>query len=357
MSETQPKTNAWRLRFTALLVLGVLGVLTGTLMGLFGPFWWVADLASHFAVYYTLAGAGLFVLALLLRRWVWSGIALFVLVINGILIWPAFMPVTTPVPTGSSLLTVAQLNILHMNRNKEAVGAFLKDCDADLIFIQEADPWWDRELRGMGLPYIIAESQPREGSFGMSLLAHRSLAEGDAIVLKDTHVIDLADGFTGAERPAIEAMLLLNGQPVRILSVHPPPPVSAKLTALRDSVLRQAKRWSEEQTDPHVVIGDLNTTPWSYAFRLLTEEDQLMSTHVGYGNQGTWPTRLPMPWYLPIDHCLHSREWVCIDRRVGAYTGSDHRPLMVTLALSPMSGPPPATEPQVDPTPAHANAP
>jgi len=327
----------------AVLVLGVLVVFTATLMSLIGRFWWIADLMSHFAVYYTLAGAGLLILALLLRRWVWSGMALFVLVINGALIWPSFMPATRHVPTGSSLLTVAQVNVLHMNRDKQAVSSYLNDCDADLIFVQEADAWWDQTIREMDLPYIIAESQPREGSFGVLMLAHTSLVDDDAIVLKDTHVIDLADGFTGHERPAIEAILHLNSQPVRILCIHPPPPVSALHTRLRDSVLDKAKQWSDEQTDPHVVIGDLNTTPWSYAFRILTHDGQLVSTQNGLGNQGTWPSRLPMPWYLPIDHCVHSAEWVCIDHRVGEHIGSDHWPLLVTLALPPGPGKIPQT--------------
>lgn len=338
MSETQQTISPWRLRLTAVMVLGVLGVFTGTLMSLVGRFWWFADLASHFAVYYTLAGAGLLVFALLLRRWVWSGLALFVVVVNGVLIWPTFAPVSGTVPPGASLLTLAQVNVLHKNRNSEAVRAFLDDCEADLIFVQEADEWWGSTIRGMAVPYTIVESQPREGSFGMLLLAHDSLVEDDAIVLRDTHVIDLADGFTGAERPAIEALLLLNGQPVRILSVHPPPPTRRQLAALRDSVLRQARQWSDEQTDPHVVIGDLNTSPWSYAFRILTDDGQLISTQDGWGNQGTWPTMFTMPWYLPIDHCLHSGEkhggeWVCVDRWIGAYTGSDHWPLQVTLAM------------------------
>lgn len=349
MSETQPKTGPWRLRFTAVLVMGGLGVLAGTLAGLAGPFWWVADLASHFAVYYAVAAAGLLVLALLLRQWVWSGVTLFVLILNCILIWPSFVPVTTRVPPGSSLLTLALVNIEHMNRNESAVGNYLQACNADLIFIQETDPWWDRTLRGMDLPYLIAESQPREGAFGMSLLVHESLAEGDTVVLEQTRVTDLAGGFSGAERPAIQATLSLNGHTVRILSIHPPPPVSRRNTALRDSVLRQARHWSDEQTDPHVIIGDLNTTPWSYAFRLLTSDDQLVSTHVGRGNQGTWPTRYPMPWYLPIDHCLHSRDWVCVDRQIGDYTGSDHWPVRVTLALPPESVSPPAANPSKTP--------
>jgi hypothetical protein len=68
---------------------------------------------------------------------------------------------------------------------------------------------------------------------------------------------------------------------------------------------------------------------------ILTADGELISTLDGRGNQGTWPTHLPMPWLLPIDHCLHSLEWDCVAREIGPETGSDHLPLLVSLALKP----------------------
>jgi endonuclease/exonuclease/phosphatase (EEP) superfamily protein YafD len=104
---------------------------------------------------------------------------------------------------------------------------------------------------------------------------------------------------------------------------------------MRDAILLKAKAWADAQTDPHLIIGDLNTTPWSHAFTSLTGDGELISTQAGFGNQGTWPTHLPMPWLLPIDHCVVSREWVCVGREIGPETGSDHLPLLVSLALVP----------------------
>ncbi len=333
MSEMKPGKSLWSLWLDDLLALGVLGVLVGTLFSLLGRFWWVADLASHFTVYYALAGGGLFIVAVLMRCRIRVGLALLVLIVNGLLVWPVFMPMTPPDATGSEVLKLVQMNVLHMNRDKRRVGDFLRGCDADFVMVQEVDPWWDRTLREMDTPFSMAESQPRDGSFGMALLVREKLGDDAAITLLGTRVLDMADGFDGDERPSIEVTLLLEGRRVRVLGIHPPPPVSARTTALRDSVLRYAKQWADEQSDPHIVIGDLNTTPWSYAFSILAGDGQLSSTQNGYGNQGTWPTRLPMPLLLPIDHCLISGEWLCTGRRIGEETGSDHRPLVVSLAL------------------------
>jgi endonuclease/exonuclease/phosphatase (EEP) superfamily protein YafD len=330
---------------TLLLGLAVLGLVSATLAGRLGRFWWAADLFSHFAVYYAVAGVGLFVVSVWLRRWVWSVLALTVLVINGLLIWPVIVPTATAPAGGSAVLRLALVNVLHKNRDRGRVTEFLRDCGADFVFVQEFDPWWDRVLREADVPYRIAASRPREGSFGIALLVNEALDDDPEIALQGTRVFDFADGVNGAERPAIEATLLLGGRRVGLLSVHPPPPVSAKLTALRDRVLRRAKQWADEQTDPHVIIGDLNTTPWSYAFSILTGDGKLVSTLDGRGNQGTWPTSLPMPWLLPIDHCLHSDDLVSLDRRIGAMTGSDHLPLIVSLTFLRPPEPPADAEP------------
>lgn len=317
-----------------LLGLAVAGLASATLAGRLGRCWWVADLLSHFAVYYALAGVGLCIVAALFKRWVSSGLALSVLLINGMLIWPAFAPVTITAPGGPVVLRLALMNVMHKNRDRARVVGFIRNCEADIVFVQEVDPWWDGVLREMDAPYRIAVSRPGEGSFGIALLVREALDEDLDISLESARVLDFSDGVQGAQRPAIEATLLLGGRRVRVLSIHPPPPVSAGLTQLRDSVLRRAKDWADEQSDPHIVIGDLNTTPWSYAFSILTGDGQLLSTLDGRGNQGTWPTTRPMPWLLPIDHCLLSEGLICVDRRIGPETGSDHLPLSVDLALT-----------------------
>ncbi len=334
MSETRPGKSLWSRWLDDLLALGILSVLAGTLFSLLGRFWWVADLASHFAVYYTLAGGGLLIVALLMRRRVRTGLALLILIINGLFIWPTFAPTTTPVPSGSAVLKLAQVNVWHRNRDRGRVVDLIRNCNADIVFVQEVDAWWDNVLREEDTKYRVAASQPGEGSFGLAMLI-RDDAGLQNIELESTQIFDFASDSDDAQRPSIEATLLLNGRRVTLLSIHPPPPVSSELTELRDSILKKAKGWASQQTEPHIVIGDLNTTPWSYAFSILTGDGELISTLDGWGNQGTWPMARSMPWLLPIDHCLVSRKWVCIDRRIGQPTGSDHLPLLVSLAIPP----------------------
>jgi endonuclease/exonuclease/phosphatase (EEP) superfamily protein YafD len=309
-----------------------------TVAGWLGRFWWVADLSSHFTVYYTVGSAVVLLLAVVLRRWRTAVVLLIVLSLNAWSIYPTFFGGGGAVDAKGPLLRLAQVNLLHKNRDRERAIDFISHCEADIMIVQEVDPWWERVISEADTPYRFEVSRPRDGSFGIALLSRESLAGDQRIVVESTRVIDFANGFAGAERPAVEATLLLDGRRVKLLSIHPPPPVSAGLTALRDSILRQAKEWAGAQTAPHIIIGDLNTTPWSYAFSILTGDGQLVSTLDGLGNQGTWPTGLPLPWKLPIDHCLLSEGLICIDRRIGTEIGSDHLPLMMELMLSPAVG-------------------
>jgi endonuclease/exonuclease/phosphatase (EEP) superfamily protein YafD len=79
-----------------------------------------------------------------------------------------------------------------------------------------------------------------------------------------------------------------------------------------------------------VVLGDLNASPWSTDFRLLLDAG-LLDSERGFGPQGTFPAGWAVQ--LPIDHCLHDPALVTTAREVGADLGSDHRPLLVELAL------------------------
>ncbi len=81
-----------------------------------------------------------------------------------------------------------------------------------------------------------------------------------------------------------------------------------------------------------MVVGDLNASPWSYAFRPLADSDLVNSLN-GFGLQATWPSVLG-PFGVPIDHLLHSAEFTTVTRRTGPSLGSEHRSVFITLALA-----------------------
>ncbi len=336
MSESVKKKRS--LTLTGLLSLMLLGLIGATAIGGLGRFWWRADLLSHFAVYWAAGSAAVLLLALVLKRWRIAGITAVVLCIHVWSLYPVWLGGTKPVDDALPVLSVTHINILCTNRDKQSAIDFINRCDTDLLIVQEMNGWWEDVLTESDIPYRFEASHRREDSFGIGLLVRESLDDEERLVVESSNLMDYGDGHGSGLWPAIEATVLLDERRVKLLTIHPPPPVSAGFTRLRDDMLRKAKAWADEQADPHVIIGDLNTTPWSYAFDILADDGELVSTQNGFGNQGTWPTRLPAPWLLPIDHCLVSPGLVCTDRRIGEPTGSDHLPLVVTLGLGPEAG-------------------
>lgn len=79
---------------------------------------------------------------------------------------------------------------------------------------------------------------------------------------------------------------------------------------------------------PVLLIGDLNTVPWSDDFERLTGKDFI---RLPIGLRSTWLNGSPAVG-LPIDHAL-IRGDIIASAEAGPWFGSDHRPIIVRIAL------------------------
>jgi endonuclease/exonuclease/phosphatase (EEP) superfamily protein YafD len=79
------------------------------------------------------------------------------------------------------------------------------------------------------------------------------------------------------------------------------------------------------------MIGDMNTTPWSASMRRAAAIGVRRAT----GLTPTWPAVVGSTVLIPIDHVLASPHWTVVARKRGPHIGSDHRPVVVSLALRP----------------------
>jgi endonuclease/exonuclease/phosphatase (EEP) superfamily protein YafD len=89
-----------------------------------------------------------------------------------------------------------------------------------------------------------------------------------------------------------------------------------------------------KEQGPVAVIGDFNATQFSRVYRQL-QEGGLRSAHEdrGRGTATTWPNLdFPFP-LIRIDQVLLSPEVACISIEEGDVPGSDHRSLIVDLAV------------------------
>ena len=82
-----------------------------------------------------------------------------------------------------------------------------------------------------------------------------------------------------------------------------------------------------------MLLGDLNATPWSPAFRSLLRNSDLRDSRQGFGIHSTWPSGT---WIMrvPLDHILVSGQVAVHSRVVGPDVGSDHRGVVVEFSLA-----------------------
>jgi endonuclease/exonuclease/phosphatase (EEP) superfamily protein YafD len=301
----------------ALLALFAVGLVS--LLACAGRCWWLLDLASHFRVQYLwLLGLTTLSLALLEhKRWAACGVAF--LSLNLYFVLPLYLGSPVPVDAKRAQLDLVVFNVHHGNEQVDEVVRYLSTQQADVLVIIEAT----RSLRdklSSALPSFHRISETRADAFGMMVYSRLPLESQETLSLGQSSL------------PAIRFRVRKDETAFSILGIHTMPPVSAENSAIRDRMLEDAATWAH--ATPHaIVVGDLNATPWSHAFRDLLDQGSLVNSQRGFGVQSSWPAQL-WPLSIPIDHGLHGSDLTTTRRSVGPFLGSDHRPLRLRIGVA-----------------------
>jgi len=307
---------------TRALVVVVAAVALLTAAAAFGrqPYF---ELATHFRVQYAIA-ATLSALALTARR---SRAAALVAVacasVNWIDVAPYFGS-ASPVAMAATPAAHVRLmlaNVYLGNRDYEALLSAVRDENPDVLVLQEVTrPWW-AHLDALRAQYPYYNALPRQGGSGIVLFSRLPLDEVEILT------------FGKSTQPGMFARIEVEGRPVSVLALHPPTPMRLDKFRFRNAQFEAAAARMRDTRGPKVLVGDLNTTPWSPYYADLVRDSGLSDPRLGAGIWPTWP--MPMPAFLriPIDHCLTSDDVRVESIRTGGRTGSDHRPLVVDLAV------------------------
>ncbi|NND99410.1 MAG: hypothetical protein HKN47_18990 [Pirellulaceae bacterium] len=294
--------------------------------GLFARVNWLADLCANLRVQQVIALVITIVITVIVKRWRFLILELMLLFVHLTWIAPAWMGRSDG--ASESDLVVMVTNVLTTNQQHELTVRQIADARADVVAVLE-------------LNHALAELLQRELE---SVFPHRLVVPKDSsnfgIALYSRHPMSDAERFE-LNVPGIEsiaATITKDGQQYRLFATHPLPPMGRNGFQRRNDHLQQlAARVADEQNSPGglptMVLGDLNVTPWSPHFDDLESVTGLSRAGRGYGLTPTWYAKSHFAMGLILDHVLISGDLQCVSHHVATDVGSDHRAVIVGLAL------------------------
>lgn len=300
------------------------------MLGYLGDWHWLLDLCAHFRWQYLLAMLPGLVVAVLLRRPVAAALLLVATLLN---VWsltsatgPGARGADPPSPEAASLPSsppdrwkLLMVNIHFDNRDLAPLLALIEAESPDVIGILELSPRAAAALAGLGTSYPVNQLTPRDDPFGIGLWSRLPGAHIEAASVPPLDLPTLRLHWNTAQSGSVWL-------------VHPFPPIGGEATAWRDVQLAYLATQLRGDGDA-ILAGDLNTTPWSAAYRRLRLVSGLQDSSAGRWPRPTWfGPNLAQVLAIPIDHVLHGDAWRVLGHRVGPDVGSDHRPVIVEFA-------------------------
>ena len=229
-------------------------------------------------------------------------------------------------------LTFASYNIhkgvgLDRRRDPERIMAVLREIDADVIALQEADLRFGQ--RHAVLPHQLLEDHGAYRAVPLSTGANSIGWHGNALLVRREFTIAEAGIVplpTIEPRGAIRADLLIEGQRVRVVGMHLDLSGLRRRQQLR-AILAHCARC--DHPAPTVLMGDLNE--WSQHGGSLRE---LHAPWRVLAPGRSFPSRRPV---AQLDRVVISPDWQCegagVHHSALAASASDHLPVWARLAL------------------------
>jgi vancomycin resistance protein VanJ len=326
----------WKLALAASLLYG--SAITGYLLARIavGERWnWIAY-ANNFIPWWALGNTILIVIALfserrgLLIACQLPGIIAF-LVLYGRLLLPRHTPAQA---TAGPPVTFATYNILSVASDPSRIQAAITALDAGVIGLVEVGP-----VHAQVFAASLAEAYPYQVMVpglpvsGVGLLSRCPIVHHEMFQPRPDSMFYL------------RAVIDLDGVPVTVYVVHPPPPrnVISPFTYDDDERTAEIKLLHDDylahETGPLIVLGDFNMTDQSDSYRQM--DDLLHDTfrEAGRGMGFTFPASIHasirlLPPLLRIDYVWHSDHFGGYNAYVAQDGGtSDHQPVVARLVL------------------------
>lgn len=297
-------------------------LLTG--LGFLGKYSWVVDLTSHFRMqYFAFQVLGLLVLVLARARFRWMVPVVLCAGLNAGFLLPYFVsPMEKATPASGKTVRVLHMNVLKYGNDFKGAAQRIRQDNPDILSLQELNPKWQQALESTGVlkrfPYRRVRKQSEIGIY-------------TSLPVINDEVIAAGPG----QMAALHTRVRVDGRPVSVIIMHPPAPVNVAYAVKQRRLflaMEQVYQAGDHIENRSMIIGDLNTTPFSWSYRRFVDHTGMQNFRTGRGYLPSWPSFAPL-LQIPIDHVLLSKGWRVRSARVGPAIGSDHLPVLVDLQL------------------------
>ena len=301
---------------TGLAALSALALVVGQ-GGRFNDF---LDLPNHFAPLTTamggLGGAAGWALGRRRSRPFAAACGIVALLLGVGLLAPEYAAAPQTGPSGGERFRIIQFNALADNRRADEAVTWIRSQRPDVIVLEEGGVV-RRKLLATGDYYVACRDCLA------SILSRRKPLSDNA-----------AEPRVGWS-PSVSVASFADARgPYTVAGMHLAWPVRPRVN--REEFARVLSRLDGLPRDRMILAGDFNSTPWSFVQRRYDRQRGLERRTRGVFS---WPAervshnRLPaLAPFLPIDHVYAGSGWRLVEVAGGPRLGSDHYPVLFTLA-------------------------
>lgn len=302
-----------------LLVLCAAFVAIVSVLPLGARLWWVLELTTHFRLQYLVAAAALLILTLARRRWGACAALVAAGAVSAAPLLP-YLPADSAAPAITA--TAPPLKVLTVNVSfREFSGRRLleavREAAPDVVVVQELTPHAERVLADLDVDYPNFHKFPADGPLGIGLWSRHELESGGVFAL--------------GRSPAIQARVRGPAGIFTVIGVHLRAPTTPQRADARNRQLRELAARSAAISEPLIVAGDFNITPYSPVFTDWLRSSGLTDSRRGRTLRVSWPTTLPAVG-IPIDHVAVNEHFEILSHRNLPNFESDHYGVLVELA-------------------------
>ncbi len=287
---------------------------------------WTGELLASFSIQHVFTTLILLAVFTLTYQFNWTIVCAFFLITQVAYLHLASTQSDVIPPTKTTEnIKILQFNVWLRNQKSDEIVKYLSNNHEtfDLIVLQEVVPELKAKLLTLKKLYPYNTSDNSNKKHGITMLSKIPIASSSSHPLGSSRRHYLVANFKTKA-----------GTSFAVFGIHTTSPKKRYRWQRRNNEMEfLAKVARDFPRENKILIGDFNTTPYSYHFKKLLSKSGLKQPPPHF-RVNTWPSFFPFSMLrIPIDHVLTSQNINITHRQTGPNLNSDHLPVITHLEI------------------------